>query len=175
MWVGDHGNVMREAQKRVVNDPAYKANMARIMRDKWASDRNYRDRVNGKGMYKHVGLYEETISYHSKLELAFLLWCEDRGKRVMRCDFSVPYVDPVDGLQHDYYPDFIVDGVIVEVKGQRWINVSPETYRAKIEALAKHCDVKQQSYRVVLDVDLKAYAKRASTYHEAQKQDGCSI
>lgn len=175
MWVGDHGKLMRDAQQRTVSDPAYKANMARVMRDKWASDPNYRDRVSGKGAYKHTGLYEGIITYHSKLELAFLLWCEDRKKHVVRCDFSVPYIDPVDGKEHDYYPDFVVDDAIVEVKGQRWIDASPPTWQAKLEALAKHCDAKQQSYRVVLDVDLKDYSKRATTYHEAQKQESRSV
>jgi hypothetical protein len=171
MWVGDHGEVMRTAQKKAVSNPAYKENMARIIRNKWASDPDYRDRVSGKGVYKHVGFYAGEIVYHSKLELAFLLWCADNGKHVIRCDFSVPYVDPVDGREHDYYPDFIVDGVIVEVKGQRWIDVSPLTYRAKIDALASHCNVNGTSYRVILDRDLKVYGKKANAYHEAQKQN----
>jgi len=171
LWAGEHGKVMRDAQQRTVSNPTYQANMARVMRNKWASDVGYRDRVSGKGVYKHVGIYESSIVYHSKLELAFLLWCADNGKRVERCTFSVPYVDPEDDKEHDYYPDFIVDNVIVEVKGQRWIDAAPTTYRAKIEALAKHCDVNRTSCRVVLDRDLKAYRKRANAYHEAQKQD----
>lgn len=171
MWVGDHGKLMREAQQRTVSDPTYRANMARVMRNKWASDPCYRDRINGKGVYKHVGTYEGSIVYHSKLELAFLLWCADNEKSVVRCDFSVPYIGPIDGKEHDYYPDFVVDGVIVEVKGQRWIDTSPSTYRAKIDALAKHCNANGTAYRVVLDKDLKAYGKRANAYHEAQKQN----
>lgn len=171
MWVGDHGKLMRDAQLKAVSDLAYRGNMARIMRDKWASDPDYRDRVSGKGTYKHVGRYEGVTVYHSKLELAFLLWCADREKHVVRCDFSVPYVDPLDGKEHDYYPDFVVDDAIVEVKGQRWIDASPPTWRAKLEALAKHCDANRQSYRVVLDADLKDYWRRATAYHEAQKQD----
>lgn len=169
-WVGDHGKLMREAQLKAVSKPAYRDNMARVMRDKWASDPDYRDRVSGKGVYKHVGTYDGVTVYHSKLELAFLLWCAHRGKRVVRCDFSVPYVDPVDGKEHDYYPDFVVDGAIVEVKGQRWIDASPPTWRAKLEALAKYCDANQRSYRVVLDTDLKDYSRLANAYHEAQKQ-----
>jgi hypothetical protein len=175
LWVGEHGNVMREAQLKTVSNPEYQANMSRVMRNKWASDVSYRDKVSGKGVYKHVGVYESVTTYHSKLELAFLLWCEDKGKHVTRCDFSVPYVDPEDNRGHDYYPDFIVDNVIVEVKGQRWIDVSPMTYRAKIAALAKHCDVNGASYRVVLDRDLKAYVKRANAYHETQKQNSCPV
>jgi hypothetical protein len=175
LWVGEHGNVMREAQLKTVSEPAYQANMARVMRDKWASDVSYRDRVSGKGVYKHTGIYEGVTSYHSKLELAFLLWCADNGKHVIRCDFSIPYVDPVDGQKHDYYPDFVVDGAIVEVKGQRWIDVSPTTYRAKIDALAHHCNANGRSYRVVLDRDLKDYGKKATAYHEAQKQDSYSV
>lgn len=175
LWVGDHGKVMRDAQLKTVSNPAYQANMARIMRDKWASDVNYRDRVSGKGTYKHVGTYEGVISYHSKLELAFLLWCEENGKHVIRCEFGIPYIDPVDDKEHDYYPDFVVDNAIVEVKGQRWIDAAPATYRAKIDALAHYCVVNGLSYRVVLDRDLKAYAKKATTYHEDQKQDNCLV
>jgi hypothetical protein len=175
MWVGDQGIKMREAQRLTVSNPAYRDNMARIMRDKWASDPDYRDRVNGRGIYKHVGTYEGSIIYHSKLELAFLLWCADNGKHVVRCDFSVPYVDPADGKEHDYYPDFVVDGAIVEVKGQRWIDASPETWRAKLNALREHCVANGRSYRVVLDVDLRTYAKKATAYHEAQKQDSHSV
>jgi hypothetical protein len=170
MWVGDQGKVMRDAQQRMVSDPTYRANMARIMRDKWASDVDYRDRVNGKGVYKHTGLHEGVTTYHSKLELAFLLWCADNGKQVVRCELHIPYVDPDDGREHDYYPDFVVEGAIVEVKGQRWIDAAPATYRAKIDALAQFCDANRLSYRVVLDRDLKAYSKRATAYHEAQKQ-----
>jgi hypothetical protein len=173
LWVGEHGKVMRDAQLKVVSDPAYQANMARIMRDKWASDVGYRDRVSGKGIYKHTGVHEGVTVYHSKLELAFLLWCADNGKQVARCELHIPYVDPEDGREHDYYPDFVVEGAIVEVKGQRRIDAAPTTYRAKIEALAQFCVVNGLSYRVVLDRDLKAYAKRASAYHEAQKQDSC--
>lgn len=175
MWVGDHDKLMREAQKRMVSDPAYKENMARIMRDKWASDPDYRDRVSGRGVYKHVGLHEGVTVYHSKLELAFLLWCEDNRKHVARCDFSVSYVDPTDGKEHNYYPDFEVDGAIVEVKGQRWIDASPPTWRAKLEALENWCIVNQRSYRVILDVDLRTYWKKANAYHEAQKQDSRSV
>ncbi len=175
LWVGEHGKVMRDAQLKAVSDPAYQVNMARIMRDKWASDPNYRDRVSGRGVYKHVGIHEGDTVYHSKLELAFLLWCADNEKHVVRCDFSVPYVDPVDGKGRDYYPDFVVDGAIVEVKGQRWIDTSPSTYHAKISALAQYCSVNGCSYRVVLDKDLKAYGKRANAYHEAQKQESCLV
>ena len=175
LWVGDQGKVMREAQKRTVSDPAYKENMACIMRNKWASDPDYRDRVGGRGVYKHVGLYEGVTVYHSKLELAFLLWCVDNGKHAVRCGFSVPYVDPIDGKEHDYYPDFVVDGVIVEVKGQRWIDASPLTWCAKLEALASWCNANARSYKVVLDVDLRAYSKKANAYHEAQKQDSRSV
>lgn len=174
MWKGEHGKLMRAAQLKCVNRSEYKENMARIMREKWASDVDYRDRVSGKGVYKHTGNYNE-ITYHSKLELAFLMWCTDNAKNVQRCKFGIPYIDPVDNKEHDYYPDFIVDEAIVEVKGQRWIDASPDTYRAKINALAHYCELNKCTFRVVLDKDLKSYARKATTYHEAQKQKNDSI
>lgn len=176
LWVGERGDAMRAAQFRTVSKPEYKDKMAQIMRNKWASDKNYRAKVNGKGVYCHNGIYQQTISYDSKLELAFLLWCSDNEKNVVRCEFSIPYVDPEDGKEHDYYPDFIIENnSIIEVKGQRWIDASPNTYKAKIEALMNYCIDRGLSYRVVLDGDLKAYAKRATEYHETQKQKNSSV
>jgi phage FluMu protein Com len=176
LWVGDHGKIMREAQIRTVSTPEYKANMSRIMSNKWSSDPDYRDRVCGKGSYKHSGNYENNTIYHSKLELAFLLWCDENTKHVIRCDFFVTYISLKDGLEHKYYPDFIVDkNTIVEVKGQRWIDVDPLVYRSKIDSLSKWCNANGYSYRVVLDKDLKNYSKKATKYHETQKQVNNSV
>jgi hypothetical protein len=61
--------------------------------------------------------------------------------------------------------------VIVEIKGQRWIDVALETFKAKIDALRKYCESIGCIYRVFYDKDLKAYVKKANSYHETQKQN----
>lgn len=174
LWIGDHGKIMRAANKLSNSRPDVREKIAATMRKKW-EDTNYRDRISGKGSYKHTGKYNGCISYHSKLELAFLLWCTDNNLNVTRCDFGIMYINPVNMKQHKYYPDFIVDNQIIEIKGQRWIDLAPETFAAKINALSSYCDINKCSFKVLLDKDLKDYWKKANSYHEAQKQKVYSI
>ncbi len=51
----------------------------------------------------------------SSWELAFLLWCLDRGREVVRPTENFRY--PYRGGFRYYRPDFIVDGRWVEIKG----------------------------------------------------------
>lgn len=53
----------------------------------------------------------------SSWELAFVLWCELKGKRLERNKKWFKYY--YDGKIRKYYPDFIVDGEIIEIKGRR--------------------------------------------------------
>lgn len=176
LWVGARGVLMREAHKKSVSRPAYKEKMTNIMRAKWESDPEYRNRVCGKGVYKHTGLYDLELSYHSKLELAFILQCIESKRRIKRCDIHVDYFDSETNTTRKYYPDFIVDDTtIVEVKGQRWIDISPIIFAAKCDAIVMYAQKHNLQFRVVLDIDLKQYIKQANIYHETQKQKVNSI
>lgn len=66
----------------------------------------------GKGIKGHY----KGIFCASRFELAFLIYCLDSGKDVSRCTKSYTYIDS-DGKERLYYPDFIVDGEVVEIKG----------------------------------------------------------
>lgn len=70
------------------------------------------------------------IIYRSSWELKFMQWC-DRNPSVIEYaseEFCIPYVSPIDGKVHRYFPDFIIkikeqSGVIkkyiIEVKPKR--------------------------------------------------------
>ena len=70
---------------------------------------------------KYVG--GKTPLYRSSWELHFLKWC-DRNDAVLKYaseEFSIPYVSPVDGKRHKYYPDFYV-----KIKGKKYmVEVKP--------------------------------------------------
>jgi len=58
------------------------------------------------------------IVYRSSWELQFMRWC-DRKEDVTKWaseEFSIPYVSPVDGRLHRYYPDGLIE---VETKNGR--------------------------------------------------------
>ena len=172
LWVGEHGQKMRDAHLKSVSRQSYKDNMASIMKEKWKTDEVYRDKVSGKGRFKHVGISETGIVYHSKLELAFLMRCRDRNEQVERCNFAISYVNPIEQTTHDYYPDFILGGkTIIEIKGQRWADASPEIFKAKCDALECHCHEHGLQFQIIFDKELKMYGKEASEYHENQKKD----
>lgn len=94
----------------------------------------------GSGIGKS-GWYNE-IWCDSSWELAFVLWCEIHRKPIVRNTKS--YVYEVNGKQHKYYPDFIVDGEIVEIKGRRVVD---EVISAKMAACPQA--------RLLLEADMK--------------------
>lgn len=63
-----------------------------------------------KGWYK--GIFCD-----SSWELAYLIWCLDHNIKVERCTEKFEYL--FNGKILRYYPDFIVNGKIVEVKGYK--------------------------------------------------------
>lgn len=52
----------------------------------------------------------------SLYELAFVVYHIDHGSTIVRNTKGYPYKD-ADGSDHLYYPDFIVDGELIEIKG----------------------------------------------------------
>ena len=51
------------------------------------------------------------IIYRSSWEHKFMLWCDQQNSSVQEWgseEIVIPYVSPVDGKRHKYYPDFYV-------------------------------------------------------------------
>ena len=76
-----------------------------------------------KGKYKG-------IKCDSRWELAFLVYCLDKGKPIKRCDLVFPYISR--GKNHKYYPDFQIKKTIIEIKGNYRRNL-----KAKLDAVRK--------------------------------------
>lgn len=73
----------------------------------------------GTGISKH-GWYKN-IYCDSSWELAFILFCHDHGKNIVRCKERRKYI--FKEKEHNYYPDFVVDEKIIEIKGynsEKW-------------------------------------------------------
>ena len=78
-----------------------------------AKSRNFGGYVKGSGRGKK-GWYKD-IWCDSSWELAYIIWCQDHGKNIQRCHEKRFYT--YHEKREIYYPDFVVDGEIVEVKG----------------------------------------------------------
>lgn len=67
--------------------------------------------VGKSGWYKGMFL-------NSTYELAYVMYHLDHGIQIERCDKYFLYED-LDGKTRKYFPDFIVDGRIIEIKGYK--------------------------------------------------------
>ena len=64
-------------------------------------------------------LYNDLI-FDSSWELAFYIYHKDNNIDIDRCVKSFPYV--VNNKTHYYFPDFIVDNKLIEIKGPHLID-----------------------------------------------------
>lgn len=75
---------------------------------------------NGGGYRKGSGRgkkgYYKGIYCDSTYELAYLIYCLDHNIDIKRCNEVFEY--EYDGKIHKYYPDFVVNGEIIEIKGE---------------------------------------------------------
>lgn len=83
--------------------------------------------IRENNTYGKYGYYQD-IYCASSWELAFLVFNKDLGKDIKRCDLTFTYF--MDGVQHTYFPDFIMDNIIYEVKG-----LEKEDVKLKTEAV----------------------------------------
>ena len=64
-----------------------------------------------------------SIIYRSLWERKFMVWC-DKNENILEWgseEIVIPYVSPVDGKRHKYYPDFYV-----KIKGKKYmVEVKP--------------------------------------------------
>ena len=60
--------------------------------------------------------YYRGIYCGSTYELAFVIWNLDQNIKIDRCKDSFEY--EFDGKKHRYYPDFVIDNKIYEIKGR---------------------------------------------------------
>lgn len=67
----------------------------------------------------HKGHTYDSEWFDSKPELEFYKKCKKEGKSIIRrpCRFSYTYK----GKKHFYFPDFKVDGILIELKGKQYL------------------------------------------------------
>ena len=59
--------------------------------------------------------------FDSKTEVLFYEWCIEKGKQVEH-NVTKSFTYYIDGKEHQYFPDFIVDGEFIEIKGEHLID-----------------------------------------------------
>ena len=78
---------------------------------------------NSKKNYFYNGVY-----FDSSWELAYYIWLNDNSIEFMyHPPFYMEYLGE-DGKLHDYQPDFLINGVFYEIKGNQFFNEKNEPY-----------------------------------------------
>ncbi len=76
----------------------------------------------GKYIPRHPNKYKgdpNNIIYRSSWEHKFMLWCDRSNSSVQEWgseEIAIPYISPVDGKRHKYFPDFYV-----KIKGKKYM------------------------------------------------------
>jgi hypothetical protein len=84
-----------------------------------------------------------------------LEFCEtsNKIKALQRLSFVIPYKDE-SGKQRNYYPDFIVNQIVViEVKPKSMLNYNHN--KQKIAAGKKYCNKNGYEYKLLMEDELK--------------------
>lgn len=118
-----------------------------------------------QGTYGKCGYYKGVFC-GSTWELAFLVFNLDKGKDIKRCELTFKY-NLEDG-SHTYFPDFIMDNIIYEVKSREYgslvekneavIKAGYEIVMIKKKEINPIIKIVKESYKVKNLVDL--YDKR---------------
>lgn len=75
-----------------------------------------------------IGYLYNNIHFDSSWELAYYIWLSDNNKQfIYHPEFSIAYTDD-NGIDRVYFPDFLVEGKFVEIKGEQFFNKEGEPY-----------------------------------------------
>lgn len=103
-------SLANQGKHSIPHTPEAKAKISESMKSSSKECGGYR---RGSG-YGKKGRYQG-IWCDSSYELAYLIYCLDHRIQIQRNREA--YLYEIEGVTHKYYPDFIVNGKIVEIKG----------------------------------------------------------
>ena len=83
---------------------------------------------NKKSVLKSCKYFFENTYFDSSWELAYYIFLRDSNKNFeYHPNVSIDYIEE-NGITHQYFPDFIVDGVFHEIKGNQFFNDKNEPF-----------------------------------------------
>jgi hypothetical protein len=110
----------KKSSKRQKGHPGHKHSPeTKLLLSQKAIERGLGSKTNKPGWGKK-GWYED-IWCDSSWELAFVLYCKHNNIPIGRSNVKLTYI--INGVVKSYYPDFLVNGVLTEIKGRpddRW-------------------------------------------------------
>ena len=142
---------------------------------------SYKGRYTPKNYKKYIGNHQK-ITYRSLWERKFMVYCDTNSSIIAWAseEIVIPYVSPLDGKKHRYFPDFFIKvkqkddtikNIIIEVKPlsqcsppkipkrktKRYLNEvrTWSVNEAKWKAAQKYCTVRDFQFQLITEIELK--------------------
>lgn len=108
--------------------------------------------------------FYDNLYFDSKPELAFYICCKNQNLNIKRCTKSFSY--NFKGKKYFYFPDFEIEGVYYEIKGDQFLNKEGKWYnpfdRSQDEKYeAKHQCALKNNVTILYTKDYQKYLKEA--------------
>lgn len=161
IWKRWHDGVIKNASSQ-----KYRDNMSLVLKEKWKNSEDYRNNVlnSQKKPYKNTsGVFISNnsgdIFFESLLELFYLFFMDLNGKKVERFNDKIEY--SLDGKNRFYFPDFLVDNNIVEIKSYYFLREDRklEEINEKIKSALKYIKNSNGVYKdyfLITEKEIKA-------------------
>lgn len=115
----------------------------------------------GQGPNSNKGYLFEGVHFDSSWELAYYIWLRDNGKSfIYHPDTPLEYWDS-EGVLRNYYPDFLIEGEFVEIKGDHFFNEKGEPYNHYEKKFwwGKYNTLLREGIRIMRFREIKRYLK----------------
>ena len=125
-----HYNQSEEYRNRI---PEIRQKMTKKWVLFWNDDNTYvSTRYDTEEYNVNVGKWQHELQMDSSWEIELFVFCKlNNGLDVdYQPNLTIPY--EYDGEIHSYHPDFIINGRIVEVKGDNFFRINPETNKEEM-------------------------------------------
>lgn len=81
-----------------------------------------------KSLIFSIGYLYNNIHFDSSWELAYYIWLTDNKRSfIYHPPYNLNYIDD-NGIPRDYFPDFLVDGKFIEIKGEQFFDKDGNPY-----------------------------------------------
>ncbi len=118
--------------------------------------------INDYGQIGRVrGYFYENIHFDSSWELALYIWLVDNNKHfIYHPPIPFRYIGD-DGLEHEGYPDFLIEGKFYEIKGTQFFNEAHEPFNKYTQKFwwGKFQAMVDNNISILEHEDIKQYLK----------------
>jgi len=120
-----HFGVDSPLQDETIKEKTFKTNIERYGGKSPMCSHDVRSKARSKYVF-------DDINFDSGAELAYYIWLKDNGISFEYHPKAITYVDN-DNVERKYFPDFLVDGKLHEIKGDYWWKNASDEKRKTVE------------------------------------------